>query len=626
MSGLPVGCLLLLVCVTAVALEIRGNDARVRCSQGLSDCRVSDWPMDAWFEPVEGKVVVQGVQARAQLCCRNRRQCTLCLAVELQIHIPPQPDTSEDHGGGGRPTNGSVRVCCETQTTQGVCHRVRFTLHPDALPLSSTTQLSLEGQPVCAPYGSTALLSVQPCRPPCPFLALTLPSLDDVCSPALLDSIEECDVPRITAVFHPVTGLGLELGGRRPGRPALLCLLYEADGHCRSINTTTIPLWAVTTCMCLQAWWPTGDQTRRAMSCPFTNHTEALIQRNEDRNLSVSLALVERSGALLLWNLSGPCRLAAQVWPCRPGQAGPHHGCKEIRGLRNASRLETSNWRQTQEGRWEISGAFNSFDLRFPPCVMVKVNRMKHDLGPFCINTIPTASRWRWNLLIIAMVTLILLAVLLLYSQHNKIKTVRGQALVLSPPDAEEGLCELVCGLGSSLREQGLGVSVDQWSRAELCSLGPLPWLYAQLLRLEKQGGGGRVVLVLTRGALQRAHQWTCLSGREEDPLRTGPPATTAPSPYSDVFWACLACVAGARGRGQAGERFLLVDFEACPRELAWGGGPLPELLEGLSVFRLPSQSQALLLELTRGAATHTKAQQRTASGPEMDPLTHQTL
>ena len=77
--------------------------------KGLSDCRVSDWPMDAWFEPVEGKVVVQGVQARAQLCCRNRRQCTLCLAVELQIHIPPQPDTSEDHGGGGRPTNGQRR-------------------------------------------------------------------------------------------------------------------------------------------------------------------------------------------------------------------------------------------------------------------------------------------------------------------------------------------------------------------------------------------------------------------------------------------------------------------------------------------------------------------------------------
>ena len=107
---------------------------------------------------------------------------------------------------------------------------------------------------------------------------------------------------------------------------------------------------------------------------------EALIQRNEDRNLSVSLALVERSGALLLWNLSGPCRLAAQVWPCRPGQAGPHHSCKEIRGLRNASRLETSNWRQTQEGRWVRAAALTLYSLnkchiaylsRFIYCIII---------------------------------------------------------------------------------------------------------------------------------------------------------------------------------------------------------------------------------------------------------------
>ena len=62
--------------------------------------------MDPWFEVEESVVGVQGVQARAQLCCRSGRECTLCLAVELQIHITPQPDTSEAHEGGGRPTNG----------------------------------------------------------------------------------------------------------------------------------------------------------------------------------------------------------------------------------------------------------------------------------------------------------------------------------------------------------------------------------------------------------------------------------------------------------------------------------------------------------------------------------------
>ena len=73
---------------------------------------------------------------------------------------------------------------------------------------------------------------------------------------------------------------------------------------------------------------------------------------NEWRNLSVSLSLVEKGGALLVWNLSGRCRLEARVEPCRPGQAGPHHGCKEIPGLRNSSRLKTGSWTQTKEGRW----------------------------------------------------------------------------------------------------------------------------------------------------------------------------------------------------------------------------------------------------------------------------------
>ena len=73
---------------------------------------------------------------------------------------------------------------------------------------------------------------------------------------------------------------------------------------------------------------------------------EALIQMNEWKNLSVSLALVERNKALLLWNLSAPCRLDAQVWPC----AVSHHGCKEITGLRK--RLPDGSWRQNNKGHW----------------------------------------------------------------------------------------------------------------------------------------------------------------------------------------------------------------------------------------------------------------------------------
>ena len=42
--------------------------------------------------------------------------------------------------------------------------------------------------------------------------------------------------------------------------------------------TNTVLIWYACVCVCVcvpvfQAWWQTGDQTRRAMSCPFKNHT-----------------------------------------------------------------------------------------------------------------------------------------------------------------------------------------------------------------------------------------------------------------------------------------------------------------------------------------------------------------
>ncbi|KAK0154043.1 Interleukin-17 receptor C [Merluccius polli] len=456
---------------------------------GLSNCSVSDdLPMDPPFEDEEDVVDVQGVQARAQLCCRNRQECKLCLAVELWIHVHPQLDLSD--GGGGR-TNAQT-------------------------------------------------------------------------------------VPRIkTIIDQERSRLELQVGDSTKSLHAVVCLQYERNGSC-------------------QVCRPIQPQSLISLG------REALIQRNEWKNLSVSLALVERNKALLLWNLSAPCRLDAQVWPCHRGEAVSHHGCKEITGLRK--RLPDGSWRQNNKGHWEIPGAFEDFDLLFP-CVMVKVNRMEYELGPFCITN-----------------------------------AVRGYVVVLSPPDSEEeGVCELVCGLGSFLLEQGLGVSVDQWSHAELCSLGPLPWLYAQLLRVE-QLGGGKVVLVLTCGARQKAQEWTRLYGRSqqartEDRGQGPPPIMTSSFPYADVFSASLSCVAGDRQLGRAGERFLLVDFESCPVQLACRDRHLPDLLEGLSLFRLPSQNQAMLSEILRGgnsqrqtaedkgAARYIKVKEKTSSpGPETVP------
>ena len=175
---------------------------------------------------------------------------------------------------------------------------------------------------------------------------------------------------------------------------------------------------------------------------------------------------------------------------------------------------------------------------------------------------------------------------------------VGGNRLVvlLSPPDVDGGVSESVCQLGSMLCTRGFRVSVDQWSIKEQCTLGPLPWLHSQLLELNSQGG--RVVLVVTRKALERAEEWT--HWHKEDIKTKGQENRGLPltgSPYSDVFMASLCLIEADRLQGRAGERFLLATFDPHPRS----DRNLPELLQGLRLFQLPSQTGALLTELTVG-------------------------
>lgn len=158
--------------------------------------------------------------------------------------------------------------------------------------------------------------------------------------------------------------------------------------------------------------------------------------------------------------------------------------------------------------------------------------------------------------------------------------------MLLSPPDVDDGVSESVCRLGSLLCNSGFSVSVDQWCRKEQCTLGPLPWLHSQLLELNSRGG--RVVLVLTRKALVRTAEWT-----HQHPSDSGLPQTW--SPYSDVFTACLSLIEAQKQQGRAAERFLLVKLSSHPV----GDRGLPELLQGLPLFQLPSQIQPLLSELS---------------------------
>lgn len=162
----------------------------------------------------------------------------------------------------------------------------------------------------------------------------------------------------------------------------------------------------------------------------------------------------------------------------------------------------------------------------------------------------------------------------------------RGPVLLLSPPNVDEGVSESVRDLGSLLRRQGFGVTLDSWSRRKQCDLGPAPWLHAQMTELKKRGG--RAVLVLTHPGLERAQEWVLRDKTKEE---------EGGHPHSAVFTTSLFLIDTDKQLGRAGERFVLVTFDSDPCRKS----ELPELLWGLRLFQLPSQTKALLTELTVG-------------------------
>ena len=186
--------------------------------------------------------------------------------------------------------------------------------------------------------------------------------------------------------------------------------------------------------------------------------------------------------------------------------------------------------------------------------------------------------------------------------------------LLLYRPDDDQALPELMSRLGSSLQMLGFSVSLDLWSQGELGALGPVPWLHSRLNQLKKQGG--KVVVVLTQASWLRAEEWAVRSWEKNTPRersgdmkegKTGR-GCAASSASVDVFTASLSCILGDYLQGRAGERFMLVQFEALPPEPPGGFRPLPELFRGLHLYSLPSQSLGFLTELAgarhRGSAS----------------------
>ncbi|XP_077386639.1 interleukin-17 receptor C isoform X2 [Festucalex cinctus] len=571
-----------------------GSDvSEVTCSQGLSECTVA--PEMPLAVPDSDVADVQMVTAKVELCCKDDTPCTLCLLIDAELAVRAAGDADErlQSGRGDEAdaeeeiiSTASVTLCYKTPPTIPACKRVDFTISPTS-PKVAKVSLVITN-PSGVSFGS--IVYVYPSEWLHPFVEVEAPSLNEVCSQNLRKPINECHVPTVnSAINERMNQVELTFADRNK-----VCIQYEADGRCQIWETKTIPLHSVTPCLCLQVW--DDDKPRRSQSCPFKNM--GFLEKNIWQNLTASVGhgRMNDKGQMLLWNLSAPCRLEGEVWPCRWTSS---HNCTEIKGFRQ--QLENTTWEQKSNLQWVKIGFFEDINLQLFPCVMVNLTRGGLHLGPFCSHH---SARWRWNLLAVAGLLVIAMTALMLCLLHGfikkwasrsfsggHVKTARkGHIVLLSPPD---GISE-VCGLGSLLRSQGFSVSVDQWSRMEQCKLGPLPWLHSQLLHIKILGG--RVVLVLTRKALGLAHEW---SQQHREAIQAGRVDGNVPlPPFSDVFVASLCLILGDKQQGRTAERFLLVTFE---HDVGQPPGSLPELFRGLRLFQLPSQMKTFLCELAGG-------------------------
>ncbi len=159
----------------------------------------------------------------------------------------------------------------------------------------------------------------------------------------------------------------------------------------------------------------------------------------------------------------------------------------------------------------------------------------------------------------------------------------RGQVLLLHSSATDP---QLVCKLGQLFSELGFRVFLDLWNQTELGSGGPATWLHSKLDYIQRHGG--KALLVLSPTTLQRAElYWKIAVERQSN----------AATYSSDMLASALGCIFADRQKGCASQRFILVQLDVHELHIN-EEHDMPKLLRGLPLYKLPSQSQGLLMEL----------------------------
>ncbi|KAL1264948.1 hypothetical protein QQF64_002975 [Cirrhinus molitorella] len=577
------------------------------CPQGLN-CRVRNTDPIKSLDVVCGPVYVCSLAVTPKLCC-HRKDCKPCLWVSIQMSIIPDlkddedrdpeeessgdldsacvsmsddasEDQTEDSLCEGRLNQATITICYHpAEGQQERCRRLDFTVTSAHKHLNLTL---VEYKDVY--FGRTMKITVGSFTKSPAVEINEFPTLRTVCSLPDLKDIKQCNGPRVYVKRDKgVVKVLLDDEDERASEGLSLCMKRGREGKCSDLSNNSIPLSSITDCMCFQAW---KNDSVRVEICPFEeNKTE--FKDNVLSNMSVSLAHIKMNDGepVLSWNLTAPCRIRAELWPCQMKADGK---CTEVKGFRQKC---CKNWEENSTALW-ASGKFVNISSRDQQqhCVMLKVDGK---IARYCQH--PVERRY-WSLLVLlplALVCLTAFAVLLLV---NKLKWslsewdrrchsqgMRGQLLLLHSSATDP---ELMCNLGHLLSELGFRVFLDLCSQTELGSRGPAAWLHSKLDHIQKHGG--KALLVLSPTTLQRAElYWKIAVDKQSNPAAY----------FSDTLDSALGCIFADRQKGCAAQRFVLVQlgFHELPINKEHD---MPKLLRGLPLYKLPSQSQGLLKEL----------------------------
>ncbi|XP_077060113.1 uncharacterized protein il17rc isoform X2 [Siphateles boraxobius] len=598
--------LLASACVCSLVRVEHKPENSVICPQALSNCSVR------YTEPLGvhnvdyGRVFVCSLDVTPKLCCHGE-DCTPCLWSDISLSISPDPEDEEDSdiedededenrldsGCVSTPNNTpegrrkehslledpyQVTICyISAERQQERCKRLHFTMTSAAThKLLNLILVEYEDVDFGRSMKITVVSSPQSRE-------VNIPTLKQVCSSPHLKDIKQCKGPRIITMRHEnvVEVLVANNEDKESSNPTFMCMKRGREGKCWLLPNNSIPLESITYCMCFQAW-KEDQNTARSEYCPFENN-KTEFNANVLRNMSVSVAHIKTNDdePVMSWNLTVPCRISAELWPCQL-EADGH--CREIKGFRQQ---HLKDWEENSTMLW-ASGKFVNITSRnhLQLCVKVKVDGK---IVQYCQHRL---ERQYWSLLVLLSLILVCLTIFGVLLLVNKLKSSRewdrchsqdmkGQVLLLHSSATDP---QLVCRLGLLLSELGFGVFLDLWNQTELGSLGPAAWLHSKLDHIQKHGG--KALLLLCPSTLQRAEcYWNIAVEKQSNP------ATYS----SDTLASALACILADRQKGGAAQRFFLVQLDCQEPRLK---EELPVLFRGLPLYKLPSQSQGLLMEL----------------------------